>query len=124
MGCERQPVSVDSHFEYEPSVCSDGAGGAFVAWSYQFGGGDYDIYGARVSSAGAVTGWGPWYSPGGLQNSPRLVPDGAGGCVFAFSGRPSRHARHPRDGVARRTGRSCGADERVCMAAGNQDYPW
>jgi hypothetical protein len=115
-------VSVDSHFEYEPSVCSDGAGGAFVAWSYQFGGGDYDIYGARVSSAGAVTGWGPWYSPGGLQNSPRLVPDGAGGCVFAFvdDQAGTQDIRAMRRAA---NGSFVWGPMNVCMAAGNQDYP-
>lgn len=69
-----------------PTITSDGAGGAIVAWMGLFGG-NYDIYAQRVSGSGAPQ----WLANGvalctaaGHQESPTLVPDGAGGAIVTW----------------------------------------
>jgi hypothetical protein len=71
------------------AVVSDGAGGAFVAWSdYRAGAGTYcDLYARRVDGAGT-----PQWTADGLalctaqrdQGFPTMVPDGLGGVIVAW----------------------------------------
>jgi hypothetical protein len=71
--------------EYNPALTTDGAGGAFVLWTLQYGTGDQDVYGAHVASAGTVAwSWG-LFAPLGMQSQPKPVADGAGGCYVGFS---------------------------------------
>lgn len=65
------------------SVCSDGAGGAFVAYAYFLSVADYDIYLSHVTSGGSVTIT-PVAVPIARQTSPQVVEDGAGGCYVAY----------------------------------------
>jgi hypothetical protein len=66
--------------------CSDGAGGAIVAWQDPRTGGA-DIYAARVRSVGVAA----WTTDGvlvcgaaGAQGDPQIVSDGAGGCLIVW----------------------------------------
>jgi hypothetical protein len=49
-----QPLSTASDNEARPRACTDGAGGALVAWEDLFSANDTDIHGARINSAGIV----------------------------------------------------------------------
>jgi len=114
-----------------PSVASDGAGGAIVAWQDERAG-QSDVYAQHVLAAGAVDPAWPadglrvCGAPGG-QEQVRIVPDGAGGALLAWRdarGGPATdvYAHHvlasgaadpawPADGLA------------LCTAPGGQFHP-
>lgn len=69
-----------------PSIVSDGAGGAIVAWQDRRNGGS-DVYAQRVSDSGAIA----WTANGEAvctfvddQLAPRMCGDGAGGAVVIW----------------------------------------
>jgi FlgD Ig-like domain len=70
------------------SMCSDGAGGAFIVWEdYRTDPGS-DLYAQRISSTGVPQ----WAANGivvcnvtpGSQYQPRMISDNAGGCIIAW----------------------------------------
>jgi hypothetical protein len=68
------------------TLVSDGGGGAIVAWN-DYRSGNFDVYAQRVNAAGVVQ----WTTDGvamcattGVQESPALVADGAGGAFVAW----------------------------------------
>lgn len=73
-----------------PTICSDGAGGAIVAWDDRRSG-EYDIYAQRISAAGAAQ----WAADGvaicgtaGDQFWSTTVSDGLGGAIIAWEDTP------------------------------------
>jgi flagellar hook capping protein FlgD len=73
-----------------PKIVPDN-GGAFVAWEdLRAGGSNADIYGQRVTSAGALAaGWGalvgkPIETAAGNQIAPRIALDGTGGVLVVY----------------------------------------
>lgn len=82
------PVVVVAGEQSEPVMAADGAGGAFVAWQDYRGGAESDIYAQRIGPDGA-----PLWAPGGVavctapafQTLPRIVADGAGGVLLAWT---------------------------------------
>lgn len=112
----------------EFDLCSDGAGGGFVAYQDD-GGGTRDIRAQRVNSAGAL----PWGSIGvavctapGDQLNPTIVSDGTGGALVAWTDqrnagtapdiygqriRPNGVSSLPTDGIS------------LCSAASAQSVP-
>ncbi len=71
-----------------PTLISDGASGAIVAWTDARGGSAaFDVYAQRVSGAGVVQ-WTPEGLPvctaGSYQEYPTLVGDDAGGAIIAW----------------------------------------
>ncbi len=72
--------------QFLPSIASDGAGGAIVAW-YGIRGTHYDIYAQRIDVFGTVQ-----WSVGGVavcnapddQYAPEIVPDGTGGAIITW----------------------------------------
>ncbi len=71
-----------------PTMTTDGAGGAIVAW-HDYRSGDWDIYAQRVNPSGTSQ----WMADGvaictasGIHTNPRIVSDGAGGAIVAWSG--------------------------------------
>jgi hypothetical protein len=73
-----------------PVLCTDGAGGAIVAWIDYRDNADYKVYATHVTSAGGIaTGW----PVNGLrlattakaQYDPKVTADGAGGAIVAWS---------------------------------------
>ncbi len=82
-----------------PSIASDGAGGAVIAWEDGRNASttNYDIYAQRVGSDGS----GQWTS-GGVevcrapvgQIHPMVASDGAGGAIVAWEDRRVRHERY------------------------------
>jgi hypothetical protein len=81
-----EPVSLSTWEQRYPSVLTDGAGGAIIAWSENRGLG-YDVYAQRFDPLGAKL----WNTDGvpicwelGNQERPKLVIDGVGGAVVAW----------------------------------------
>lgn len=83
-------VCDESMYQYDPRICSDGAGGAIIAWGDSrntVGEDEWDIYGQRLDSDGVAQ----WTAGGvgvcttfGSQWLADLVPDGAGGAIIAW----------------------------------------
>jgi hypothetical protein len=70
-----------------PSLASDGAGGAIIAWQDNRDGA-YDIYAQRIDASGSVQ----WTADGIVvcnagqsQTAPRVITDGAGGAIIAWT---------------------------------------
>lgn len=93
-----------------PSIASDGAGGAIVAWNDYRSGTNRDIYARKVDASGAVT-WGPNGVPVCVtpaeQMHPCLASDGAGGAIVAWT-----------------EGAAGGTDVRAQRLAGNGGMLW
>ncbi|MDH7514518.1 MAG: choice-of-anchor D domain-containing protein [Bacteroidota bacterium] len=77
-------------YQYSPSICTDGANGAFVAWQWFLGGpsGQYDLYCQRVGPKGNLY----WRGNGvglctvaGSQGYPFIDYDGLHGVVSAWA---------------------------------------
>ena len=110
-----------------PTIASDGAGGAIVAWYDYRSGEAADIYAQKISSAGTVQ----WTADGvalcsatGEQLFPTIVSDDAGGAIVTWNDQRSGDydiyarkisstgtAQWTADGVA------------LCTATNNQNYP-
>jgi FlgD Ig-like domain len=79
--------TTDPLFQGFPSIGSDGAGGAILAWSDARAGGAYDLYAQRITSSGTAS-----WTAGGLavstafanQDRAMVVSDGAGGAVIGW----------------------------------------
>jgi hypothetical protein len=81
------PICTAANAQTEQQVCSDGAGGAILAWMDFRSGTNYDIYAQRVNAAGTVQ----WTANGvvicnatGTQHVPQIVSDGAGGAIVVW----------------------------------------
>jgi hypothetical protein len=111
-----------------PAILSDGAGGAIVAWyDLRSPASGYDIYAQRVNALGAVQ----WVADGvalctanGIQVSPEMASDDAGGAIVAWcdyrSGTGDIYAQRVNaSGAVQWT--TDGAS--VCTAAWNQTSP-
>jgi hypothetical protein len=112
--------------QYNPTIVSDGAGGAIVTWRDQRAGA-YDIYAQRVNASGAAQ----WTTDGVAlctarydQQYPRIVSDGVGGAIVTWfdlrSGINDIYAQRVNaSGSVQWTGDGVA----LCMATGGQGYP-
>jgi hypothetical protein len=73
--------------QWNPTIVSDGAGGAIVAWQDQRSGSNDDIYAQRILAGGTVN----WTANGvalctatGTQGSLTITSDGAGGAIATW----------------------------------------
>ena len=81
------PVCTAAEHQQTSALASDGAGGAIIAWQDRRNGA-YDIYAQRLNASGV-----PQWTADGLvicdsgqiQIKPRVVEDGSGGAVIAWS---------------------------------------
>lgn len=80
------PVAVELNSQSTSVACSDGAGGAIIAWMDDRGA-DTDIYAQRFDAVGNPL-WGingiPICTEGGIQANPAITSDGAGGAIIAW----------------------------------------
>ncbi|MFX1364755.1 MAG: hypothetical protein ACFFCE_17520 [Promethearchaeota archaeon] len=81
-----RPICTDTQGQYSPKICSDGAGGAIIAWE-DLRNGNYDIYVQQIDSNGQLQ----WMNNGigictatGSQDSQKLCSDGAGGAIITW----------------------------------------
>ena len=113
-------------FQGSPTLVSDGVGGAIIAWHDQRSG-NYDIYAQRVNAAG-VTQWAAngvaLCTATGDQQSPVVVPDGAGGAIVTWA-----DARSGSNDIYAQRVSAAGVPQwvangvAVCAAAGDQLAP-
>lgn len=97
-GDQKDPVTIasSSALETAPVACPDGAGGAIVAYQYEFIGGDHagdtDIVAQRVDAAGKLL-WNNGDEPvavgssKGRETRPLIIADGAGGAFIVYEWR-------------------------------------
>jgi len=78
------PVCVAQGDQYDYSIISDGAGGAFITWHDQRGG-NWDIYAQKLNSLGNVE-WAklPVCNESGDQYNPNIVSDGVDGVIITW----------------------------------------
>jgi hypothetical protein len=79
-------LCAEQHSQQSPQIASDGAGGAIVVW-VDYRAGNYDIYGQRVSGAGATL----WQANGAPvcsephdQRYPEIISDQSGGAIAVW----------------------------------------
>ncbi|MFX0132806.1 MAG: hypothetical protein ACFFDN_04080 [Candidatus Hodarchaeota archaeon] len=110
-------------------ICSDGIGGAIIAWQDGRSGINYDIYAQRIDASG-VPHWGnngtPICTQLGAQLQQQIHPDGVGGVVISWS--DGRNGANRDDIYAQRVnseGKMLWKNNGslVCQATGEQWYP-
>ncbi|MDD4856769.1 MAG: FlgD immunoglobulin-like domain containing protein [Candidatus Krumholzibacteria bacterium] len=110
----------------EPSVVSDGAGGAIVAWE-DYRNGNSDIYAQRVDALGNVlwtSGGVALCTAGGIQQHPMTISDGAGGAIVTWhDSRNSSYDIYAQKVDATGTVQWTTNGIVLCSAAGHQLYP-
>ena len=80
-------ISVMANSQEEVAICSDGAGGAIIAWQDFRSGSNYDIYAQKVRADGSVawtTGGVAICTQSSVQLYPKICSDGAGGAIIAW----------------------------------------
>ncbi len=80
--------------DFSPVLTTDGAGGVIVVWTLLFGAGDDDLYGARVTAAGALAWSTGLWTPLGVQNLPKPLPDGSGGFFLGWADNDNGSLQH------------------------------
>ena len=112
--------------QQSPCVCSDGAGGAIVAWADNYSGA-WDIFAQRVSATGKPL----WATDGialctaaGNQLSPVIVSDGSGGAIVAwYDDRSGNQDIYAQRVSAAGSARWAANGVALCTAALNQQLP-
>ncbi len=117
-------VDTTAGVQYNPTVTSDGAGGAIVAWVRS---GDALVYAQRINGSGTTQ----WIADGvavcgtaGFQDYPTITGDGTGGAIVTFEDSRAGNI----DIYAQRIN-SSGAVQwttggaALCAAANEQDFP-
>src|SRR5262245_39937120 len=112
--------------QLSPFLLSDGAGGAFIAWT-DARSGVSDIYARRISSGGSAL-----WTPNGVavctatgdQKTPQIVSDGAGGVIIGWT-----DDRSPNDDIYAQRVNATGVPQwaanggALSTAGGNQFFP-
>ena len=121
-------ICTSSDIQCYPTIVSDGAGGAIIAWQDVGGVTSWDIYTQRINAAGVVQ-WTPAgvviCSVSNAQFSPKIVNDGAGGAIIAWYDYRSGptcdiYAQHINSaGTVQWTSNGVG----ICIADSIQRYP-
>jgi hypothetical protein len=94
-------ISFPSGLQERPTLTTDGAGGAIIAWGDRRSGTNYDIYAQRINRFGAVL----WTADGAAistaasdQRYPTITSDGSGGAIITWqdfrSGLPDIYVQH------------------------------
>jgi predicted lipoprotein with Yx(FWY)xxD motif len=121
------PLCTATGSQWEPTLVSDGAGGAIVTWQDYRSGSNYDIYAQRINASGAVqwtTDGVPLCTATTYQYSPIITSDGAGGAIVAWVGESSWNY-HIYAQKVNASGTIQWATDGVplCTATGNQSLP-
>jgi len=81
------PICTALYIQYDPTIVSDGSGGAIITWQDYRNGTDYDIYTQRVNVSGNIQ-WTvdgvPICTAANAQFYPTIVSDGSGGAVITW----------------------------------------
>lgn len=79
-------LSNSNYNKINPNICSDGSGGAIVAWQDSTIN-DWDVYSQKISSTGQIqwaTGGVVVSSAIEIQSHPKNIPDGYGGSIYVW----------------------------------------
>ncbi|MBL0176515.1 MAG: choice-of-anchor D domain-containing protein [Ignavibacteria bacterium] len=134
-GIDLVPMGLKAREQSDPVICTDGKGGAYVAFMDNIQGGNFDnqIMLISIDSSGNI----PWSSAGYVspitrgsgmfQYMPMICSDGAGGCIVVWqwfiggaSGQYDLYAqRINASGYLRWGNKGIG----LCTSAGSQGYP-
>jgi hypothetical protein len=79
-------LSASNFNKLNPNICSDGNGGAIVAWQDSTIN-DWDVYSQKINANGQIQ-----WTPGGavvssaieIQSHPKNIPDGHGGSIYVW----------------------------------------
>lgn len=127
-------VCTAMNYQFDPSIVSDGAGGAIIAWhDTRNGAANSDIYAQHVLASGAVDP--SWPADGRAlctaaneQRLPTIISDGAGGAIVTW--RDTRSGVSGADIYAQHVLASGAIDpawpadgRALCTAANTQDFP-
>ena len=84
---ENLPICTEANYDFYPAICSDGSGGAFMAWQNYRDGGNGDIYAQHVDSEGNLL----WTTDGiavcmasNGQYDLQLISDEDGGVIIVW----------------------------------------
>ena len=122
-------ICTESNDQLNPTIVSDGSGGAIITWQDSRSGSNSDIYAQRINASGAVQ----WTSNGVAictvsndQVSPAIVSDGSGGAIITW--RDFRSGSSNSNIYAQRINASGNIQwttdgEEICTASNHQDYP-
>jgi hypothetical protein len=128
------PVCTATDAQVDPTIISDGSGGAYIAWEDHRKGTESDIYVQHLTAGGAVYPDPHWTSDGlgvclaaNSQYTPVLASDGAGGVFVAWQDYRSGNNNHifaqhlSANGVVAPGWPADGTP--VCQAQNSQLYP-
>ncbi|MFW9872736.1 MAG: TIR domain-containing protein [Candidatus Thorarchaeota archaeon] len=80
------PICIEDGYQYDPEICSDGFGGAVIAW-VDTRGLDLDIYSQRIDDSSNPywsTGGTPLTVAGNNQKDIEIIPDNFGGSIITW----------------------------------------
>ena len=97
---QRNPICIEPNTQTLPLLCTDGHGGAIIAWEDERSGFEYDLYAQRIDTNGKVK----WAANGIELSLPAgilggiaehyIVSDDAGGAVIFFEVSVNGGANH------------------------------
>jgi hypothetical protein len=110
----------------QPQIASDGAGGAYVAWTTQYSVIDYDPFLTHITATGSLAVSWPFGgqdvdAAGTDESEPSLAPDGSGGAILAY--RTNAAGNYDIKAVRYTFGHSLAWSVTVCNQAGDQFLP-
>ena len=125
-------ICTDGSDQVDPSISSDGSGGAIITWVDLRNNGttNYDIYAQRINSSGATlwaTDGVPICTQASSSYNPTIASDGSGGAIITWwdlrnGNNPDIYAQKINSsGVIQWTGSPDGVA--ICTATGEQRYP-
>lgn len=122
------PLCRVPQFQGPPAICTDGVGGAFVAWQDGRGGGETSVVVIRVTGSGTFpNGWSEGGSALGVGNwhesDPQIAPDGAGGVMVVWTDWRMAGLTAPDIWAAHLDAAGTLLSGSVCASAGAQDHP-
>jgi len=101
-------LSTSAQVERRPQICTDGAGGALIAYESTFSSTDTDIYGAHVTSSGSVVFDQVLDFGNADARQISVCPDNAGGYYVAYQDSSSAFQGHPHIFATHTTGSGTG----------------
>src|SRR5438046_604893 len=89
-------LSSAAQVERRPQICTDGAGGALIAWESSYTATDTDVYGAHVTSSGGVSFNQVFDYALTDARQISVAPDNAGGYYVAYQDSSSLYQAKPK----------------------------
>ena len=116
------------HHQFTPWVVSDGSGGAIITWTDERSGNyiEDDVYAQRVDAAGTpqwTANGVPVTAASGAQYSQKIISDGAGGAIIAWTDERAGHDIYAQRLNAAGVAQFASNGQAVCTAVNDQFKP-